>query len=37
LVRVITLETGNNDREANMWVFARAALNLLHECIKEEV
>ncbi len=34
--RVITLETGDNDREANMWVFARAALNLLHDCIEEK-
>jgi nicotinamide-nucleotide amidase len=34
--RVITLETGDNDREANMWVFARAALNLLRECIEEK-
>ena len=34
--RVITLETGDDDREANMWVFAKAALDLLQDCIKEE-
>jgi len=33
--RVITLETGQADREANMWAFARAALNLLEACLKE--
>ncbi|MDO9461652.1 MAG: CinA family protein [Alphaproteobacteria bacterium] len=27
--RVITLATGNADREANMWAFAKAALDLL--------
>jgi nicotinamide mononucleotide (NMN) deamidase PncC len=32
--RVITLETGSADREANMWKFAQAALDLLAECIK---
>ena len=32
--RVITLETGDADREANMWVFARAAFELLEKCIK---
>ena len=31
--RVITVETGDSDREANMWVFARAALDLLEECL----
>lgn len=31
--RVITLETGKSDREANMWAFTRAALVLLHECV----
>src|SRR5438034_9990706 len=30
--RVITLETGSADREANMWAFTRAALNLLSAC-----
>ena len=33
--RVLTLETGHGDREANMWEFARAALDLLHEAVKE--
>ena len=33
--RAITLETGEADREANMWVFARAALDLLEQCVKE--
>jgi PncC family amidohydrolase len=31
--RAITLETGDADREKNMWVFARAALALLEECL----
>ena len=33
--RAITVETGDADREANMWVFARAALDLLEQCVKE--
>ena len=33
--RAITLETGSADREANMWTFAKAALDLLEACIKE--
>ena len=33
--RVITLETGDADREANMWVFAKAALDLLEQCMRE--
>ena len=33
--RTKTLETGDNDREANMWIFAKAALDLLEECLKE--
>ncbi|MCH8226273.1 MAG: CinA family protein [Chloroflexi bacterium] len=33
--RAITLETGDADREANMWVFTRAALDLLEQCIKD--
>ena len=33
--RVITLETGDADREANMWVFAQAALELLEACVGE--
>ena len=32
--RVITLETGEADREANMWRFTRAALDLLESCLK---
>jgi len=34
--RSTTLETGSADREANMWVFAKAALDLLESCIKEQ-
>jgi|SRR5690349_8352951 nicotinamide-nucleotide amidase len=30
---VTTLETGSADREANMWRFARAALELLERCL----
>lgn len=33
--KVITVETGDPDREANMWVFAKAALDLLEECVRE--
>lgn len=33
--RVLTLETGQANREANMWAFARAALQLLETCIRE--
>ncbi len=33
--KVITVETGDSDREANMWVFAKAALDLLEECVRE--
>lgn len=33
--RAITLETGSADREANMWAFARAALELLEQCVQE--
>lgn len=33
--RVITVETGSPDREANMWAFTRAALALLARCITE--
>ena len=33
--RAITVETGDSDREANMWVFARAALDLLEQCVRE--
>ena len=31
----ITIETGDDNREANMWVFARHALDLLEQCIRE--
>lgn len=31
---VITLETGSGDREANMWEFARRALQLLESCLR---
>ena len=31
----ITVETGDPDREANMWVFAERALALLEECVRE--
>ena len=33
--RSITVETGASNREANMWVFARRALDLLEECVRE--
>ena len=33
--RAITVETGDSNREANMWVFARAALDLLEQCVQE--
>ena len=33
--RSLTLETGTADREANMWTFAKAALELLEQCLKE--
>jgi nicotinamide-nucleotide amidase len=33
--RVIRLETGKTDREANMWTFTKAALDLLEACMKE--
>ncbi|MCZ6532406.1 MAG: CinA family protein [SAR324 cluster bacterium] len=32
--KVITLETGRDDREENMWVFTRAVIDLLAECLK---
>ena len=32
--RVLTLETGRSDREENMWVFTRAALELLHDAVR---
>ena len=33
--RTITLETGVADHEANMWAFAKAALELLEQCVRE--
>ena len=33
--QVTTLETGSADREANMWVFAKAALDLLEQCLRK--
>ena len=33
--KVITVETGDPDREANMWVFAQRAFALLEECVRE--
>jgi nicotinamide-nucleotide amidase len=32
---VITVETGSSDREANMWVFARTAVELLEACLRK--
>jgi len=32
--RVITVETGDADRERNMWAFTRAALNLLEDAVR---
>lgn len=31
---VITIETGSADREANMWVFTRSAVELLETCLR---
>ena len=33
--RSVTLETGESDREANMWAFVDAAFGLLEECLRE--
>ncbi len=33
--KVITVETGEAGREANMWVFVQAALDLLEQCVRE--
>lgn len=35
LQRSATLETGSADREANMWVFAEAALKLLEQAVRD--
>ena len=32
--RVLTLETGRDGREDNMWEFARAAIGLLHDVVR---
>ncbi len=32
---VITLETASGEREANMWAFARRAMELLQECLRK--
>ncbi|MEO8627305.1 MAG: CinA family protein [Betaproteobacteria bacterium] len=32
---VITVETGSADREANMWVFARRAIDLFEACVRK--
>ena len=32
--RARTIETGRSDREANMWAFTRAALELLEACVQ---
>lgn len=34
--RTLTLATGNDQREANMWTFAGAAIALLQECVASE-
>lgn len=34
--RTLTVETRVADREANMWMFARAALELLESCLKTQ-
>ena len=33
--RVVTVETRQADREANMWIFTRAAIDLLTACMRE--
>ena len=35
LEAVITIETGSAEREANMWVFARRAVELLESCMQK--
>jgi nicotinamide-nucleotide amidase len=32
----VTIETGQTDREQNMWSFAQAAFHLLSECLRDE-
>ena len=33
--KTFTLETGDPDREGNMWIFAKCAFDLLEECLNE--
>ena len=33
--RLMTLETGDDDRVANMWKFAQTALDLFEQCVDE--
>ena len=33
--RSVTLETGDDDREMNMWAFTRAAFELLEKCLND--
>ncbi len=33
--RAITIETRSADREANMWAFAKAAFDLMEQCLRE--
>lgn len=35
--RVITVETGEGEREANMWTFAKTALELLEGCVRDSI
>jgi nicotinamide-nucleotide amidase len=32
---VVTIETGRGEREANMWTFARRAIDLLESCMRK--
>jgi len=34
---VITVETGGADREANMWTFARRAIELFESCLRKAI
>lgn len=34
--RTLTITTGNDNRENNMWIYAQQALNLLVECLAEQ-
>jgi len=35
LEAAVTLETGRDAREANMWAFAQRAVDLLHACLRD--